>query len=225
MAFNLPWFSTFSLAIMIAPVIAGNATPENEGCPLWLAPSYTTPLSATLPRFGLYAGQTYEQNSTLPLSELAVPLVDFFVKGNRKRPNGKSILEFLENFLWTEEKIGSQWEGSISTPGMIPGIGMLANYHSTYSNADFLLASVLLREPGDEFPSAGEASLMRGAVTSYFNVTLKATQNIPAGMEIFAGTLPLSIAEALFSRLPPLEDESDERISFVHQKILLLNPL
>lgn len=186
MTINVPLFGVLSLAIVLAPVNADKGTPQNEGCPLWLAPSYTTPVSATLPKFGLYAGQAYEQNSTLPLSELAIPLVDFFITGNRARSNGENILGFLENFLWTEEKIGSQWEGSISTPGMIPGIGMLANFHSTFSNVDFLLASVLLREPGNEFPNVGEANPMRGAVTPYFNVTLKATQNIPVGMEIFA---------------------------------------
>jgi len=186
MTLNLPLFSLLSLAIVSAPASAGNGSPENEGCPLWLAPSYTTPVSATLPKFGLYAGQAYEQNSTLPLSELAIPLVDFFIKGNKARANGEKVFEFLENFLWTEEKIGAQWEGTVNTPGMIPGIGMLANFHSTYSNVDFLLASVLLREQGNEFPDAGEASPMRGAITPYFNATLKATQNIPAGMEIFA---------------------------------------
>ena len=184
MPFILPLFFILSLVSLPAPVSAG----ENGECPLWLAPSYTNPVSATFTKLGLYAGQAYEQNSTLPLSELAIPLVDFFVKGNRARPNGENVMGFLENFLWTEEKIGSQWEGSISTPGMIPGIGMLASYHSTYSNVDFLLASVLLRETGDEFPDAGEASLIRGAITPYFNATIKATQNIPVGMELFAGT-------------------------------------
>ena len=124
-----------------------NGDDSENACPLWLAPSYITPLSANLPKFGLYAGQAYEQNSTLPLSELAIPLIDFFVQGNRQKPFGTDILGFIENYLWTQEKIGSTWEGNISAPAVIPGIGVLANYHTTYSNADFLIASVLLREP------------------------------------------------------------------------------
>ena len=179
------------LTIFSLATFAGKGIQQSEGCPLWLAPSYTTPVSAPLPKFGLYAGQDYEQNSTLPLSELAIPLIDFFIDANRDKPNGENVLGYLENFLWTQEKIGSQWEGIIGSPSLIPGIGMLANYHSTYANADFLLASTLLRETGEEFPNAGEASLLRGAVTPYFNVTLKATQNIPTGMEIYAGTLTL----------------------------------
>jgi len=163
-----------------------SSSSERDGCPLWLAPSYINELSAEFPQYGLYAGQTYEQNSTLPLSELAIPLIDFFGDFNRVKPHGSDILEFLESFLWTGEKIGSMWEGNISSPGIIPGIGVLANYHSSYSNADFLQASVLLRETEDKLKKIGEASLIRGAVTPYFNATLKATQHIPAGMEIFA---------------------------------------
>jgi len=49
-----------------------------------------------------------------------------------------------------------------------------------------LQAAILLRETEHEFQKPREATLLRGSVTPYFNVTLKATQNIPAGMEIFA---------------------------------------
>ena len=161
---------------------------ENDGCPMWLAPSYTTTLSADFPKYGLFAGQTYKQDSILPFSELAIPLIDFFADFNRGKPHGSDVLEFLENYLWTQEKIGSMWEGVISAPGIVPGIGVLANYHSTYSNADFLQASILLRETKDDefIKKPGEANLIRGAVTPYSNATLKATQHIPAGMEIFA---------------------------------------
>eukprot|EP00536_Pseudo-nitzschia_multiseries_P005431 jgi/Psemu1/318643/estExt_fgenesh1_pm.C_1010016 len=162
------------------------ASASAAACPLWLAPSYITEQSASYPKFGLYAGRNYEQNSTLPLSELAIPLIDFFEDQNRRRPLGSKVLPFLEDYMWTQDKLGSHWEGHFSAPGIVPGVGILANFHSTYSNADFLQASVLLREPGEEFPKAGEASLMRGAVTPYFNATLRATQTIPAGMEIFA---------------------------------------
>jgi len=186
MTSHLSLLTIFSLVVASTPASASNGSPDSDACPLWLAPSYTTEVSANLPKFGLYAGQAYEQNSTLPLSELAIPLIDFLANGNREKPHGEDILGFVESFLWTEEKIGSAWEGLISAPGFIPGIGILANFHSTYSNANFLQASILLSEPGEEFPNAGEASLLRGAVTPYFNTTLKATQNIPAGMEIFA---------------------------------------
>jgi len=188
-AYQLSLLTTLVVVFVLNHESAGNEIPDSKSCPMWLAPSYITPVSDdALPKFGLYAGQSYEQNSTLPLSELAIPLVDFFVNGNREKHLGNEVLDFVESFLWTQDKIGSAWEGVIKSPGLIPGIGMLANFHSTYSNADFLHASLLLRESGEEFPNAGEASPLRGAVTTYFNATLKATQHIPAGMEIFAST-------------------------------------
>ena len=184
----------FSLAATTPTPVAsaGSGSPDEDSCPLWIAPSYITEQAATIPKFGLFAGRNYEQNSTLPLSELAIPLVDFFEDFTRQRAYGAQVLALMENFMWTQEKIGSMWEGYFSSPAVVPGVGILANYHSTYSNADFLHASMLLRETGDEFPKAGEASPSRGAVTPYFNATLKATQSIPAGMEIFAGRSTLA---------------------------------
>jgi len=178
--------SQLSLPVLFLLFSLVSSSSESDGCPLWLAPSYINEISNEFPQYGLFAGQSYEQNSTLPLSELAIPLIDFFGDFNRAKPQGSDILEFLESFLWTGEKIGSMWEGNISSPAIIPGIGVLANYHSTYSNADFLQASILLRETEDNLKKPGKASLIRGAVTPYFNATLKATQHIPKGMEIFA---------------------------------------
>lgn len=155
---------------------------------MWLAPSYTNLQGVTEFKYGLYAGKTYEKDSVLPLAELAIPIIDFFVQFNQKKPLGEDVVPFLETVVWEQEKIGSQWEGSLGAPALIPGIGMLANYHETYSNAEFLEASVLLREHGEEFPEAGHASLVRGAVTPYFNVTLQASKRIPRGMEVFLGT-------------------------------------
>lgn len=154
-------------------------------CSLWLAPSYINVKSAEYPKYGLIAGKTYEENSNIPMSDLAIPLVDFFGNFNRKKPYGSKVLDFLENFVWTEQKVGSQYEGNITSPGFVPGIGILANYHSTFSNADITQASILLRERENEFRNHGEANLLRGAVTNYFNATLQVTRKIPAGMEIF----------------------------------------
>jgi len=186
MVSNRSVLAVFYLLVALTPVSADRENSDNNACPLWLAPSYITEQNANLPKFGLFAGRNYEQNSTLPLSELAIPLIDFFEDFNREKPFGSEIIETLENHVWTQEKIGSLWEGHFSSHSIVPGIGILANFHATYSNADFLKASVLLRDSGDEFPEAGKASLLRGAVTPYFNATLRATQNIPAGMEIFA---------------------------------------
>jgi hypothetical protein len=183
-----------------------NDDKDSSSCPLWIAPSntdITAKENKKFTKYGLYAGRTYTQNSTLPFSELAIPLIDFFGDYNRQTRMGEEILAFMEDNLWTPEFIGSHFEGNISAPAIIPGTGLLANYHTGYSNANFLQAAIFLREAmlsstptavndddidGDAgpFPRMGQAHLMRGAVTPYYNATLKATQDIPAGMEIFA---------------------------------------
>jgi hypothetical protein len=89
----------------------------------------------------------------------------------------------------------------------IGGIGSLTNYHSAYSNIDWLQASTLLdfdlQHPG------GKAHPTRGVITTYENLTMRATQRIPAGMEIFA-----SFGEAWEN------DETDQKNDVFEQKLL-----
>jgi hypothetical protein len=139
----------------------------------------------------LYAGKQYKQGTVIPYPELSIPVIDYFGDFNRARPMHEDILKFMEDNLWTPEFIGSHWEGNYTSPAYIPGVGLLTNYHTGYSNVDFIQASVLKREPqvssdGIMFPKSGESHLLRGAITPYYNATMKATADIPAGMELFA---------------------------------------
>ena len=188
---RLSIFATLSLTLVSTQVLASDG--DSEACPMWLAPSYLNSVNAMEKRYGIYAGRTYEKDAILPLQELVFPLVDFFTDFNKKRPMGEDVVEFLQGNAWQQQKVGSNFEGIFSSDAIVPGLGSLANYHSMFFNAEFSDASVLLREQGEEYPKAGEASLMRGAVTSYFNATLTAAKTIPAGMEIFPGTSSLMI--------------------------------
>ncbi|KAL3938152.1 MAG: hypothetical protein SGBAC_006882 [Bacillariaceae sp.] len=162
-------------------------------CPLWLAPSYTG--TDREPKYGLFAGKTYGVNETLPdYAELAIPLLDFIHSDEQFQknpavslPNHRTqVVDFLESFFWTANLVGAQWEGEYpAAPTAIPGIGVLAHYHSGISNVDFHQASVLLRK-SPSFLKAGTPHLSRGAITTYHNVTLQATREIPLGMELFA---------------------------------------
>ena len=118
--------------------------------------------------------------------------MDFFGDFHRDTDVAAHTLSFLEDLLWTPEFIGSQWEGNLTVPALIPGVGLLSNYHSGYSNVNFLQAAVLKREPmvgnhdDNAFPPSGKAHLARGAITPYYNATMQAVEDIPAGMELFA---------------------------------------
>ena len=178
------WIVFFGGLLAVVVLCSGlEEDDSSSSCSLWLAPSHTGTLKE--PKYGLFAGKAYQQNETLPHSELAIPLVDFVQDYNRNTPLRDAIIEFVESNLWTSEFVGSQWEGNLSAPVAIPGIGVLPNYHTGISNVDFYQASVLLRDR-PSYTSPGKPHLSRGAVTPYYNVSLRATTTIPAGMELFA---------------------------------------
>jgi hypothetical protein len=156
-----------------------------DACHLWLAPSDTG--TKQQPKYGLFAGRPYAEHETIPNPELAIPLVDFVQEWNRHDTarNAHEIIEFVESFLWTSEYAGTKWEGNHSAPVVIPGIGVLASYHTGVSNVDFMQASMYFRDKPHGYKS-GHANPARGANTPYYNATLRATQPIPAGMELFA---------------------------------------
>jgi hypothetical protein len=163
-----------------------------DNCPLWLAPSNLNVDNDDdrLVKYGLFAGQEYPQNATLPFPELVIPVIDMFGDFHRDGLVESNILSFLEDILWAQAFLGGQWEGNLSAPALIPGIGTLSLYHTTYSNVKFVQAAVLKRDPmvgdGTVFPQSGKPHLTRGAITPYYNATLRATDRIPAGMELFA---------------------------------------
>jgi hypothetical protein len=203
------------VAVVVTPTSSATTTNTRQevkdttkSCPLWIAPSNMA--TSEVPKYGLFAGQTYAQNSTLQFSELAIPFVDFFGvdrsanydntvhsyiedDDDKKKNNDMTIISFLEDLLWTPEFTGTAWEGNYSTPCLIPGLGVLANYHSGFSNSEFLQASMLLRHHqkkkkawAEHEYEPGVPHIMRGTMTPYFNATLHATREIPTGMEIIA---------------------------------------
>lgn len=152
-------------------------------CALWLAPSHLG--TENEPKYGLFAGRNYRTNETLPLAELAIPLIDMVESFNRKTRERDAILELWESYMWTAEFGGSAWEGHLSSPLAIPGVGMLPQFHTGISNVDFLQEGVMKRKR-PKSPKTGTPHPSRGAITPYYNVTLKTTKAIPAGMELFA---------------------------------------
>jgi hypothetical protein len=90
----------------------------------------------------------------------------------REKPSTRAAMS-LKTTLWNLSKA---FCGEPST---------LANFHSGISNVDYLQGAVLLSET-PESPPMAVAHPSRGAITPYHNATLKATQHIPAGMELFA---------------------------------------
>ena len=151
----------------------------DHDCGLWLAPSYTGTAQET--RYGIYAGRAYRQNETLPLAELAIPLIDMLESYRSDTPQKKRIIEMIQSHSWTSEYAGTAWEANYSAPVLIPGIGVLPQFHTGMANVHIWPPSVLLRQR-PKSPKAGTPHPSRGAITPYYNVTLQAVKDIPAGM-------------------------------------------
>jgi hypothetical protein len=167
-----------------AAAASTNGNDDNETCRLWLAPSYLTVESTT--KYGLFAGVDFAVNETIPDVEIGFPFVDFLVDPNRNTRFNKGILDYLEGLMWTADYAGNaKFEGNHTATTFVPGVGALSNYHSAYSNVDWLQGSVLLRQRQD-LTMPGQAHLSRGAISNTYNMTMIATRHIPAGMELFA---------------------------------------
>lgn len=169
--------------VLCALAFAGASAQEDNQCRLWMAPSSTSTESEI--RLGLFAGVDYGENETVGFPEVAIPLIDFTDDFNRQTNRKDAVIEFLEGFLWTGEYAGARWEGDHTVTMAIPGFGVLANYHSGTYNLDWEQAGTILRDPAPHF-EAGKPHPARGAISPYYNLTMRATQKIRAGSELFA---------------------------------------
>jgi len=161
-----------------------NSNSNSNQCRLYLGPSTTS--TDDEPKLGLYAGIDYDEDELIGRPEVGIPLVDFTEAWNRRDALSNNIMEFLEGFLWTAEYGGSKWEGNHSNTLAVPGYGVLANFHSGTHNVDWVQGSALLRETQADITTAGKAHPSRGAISTYHNFTMTATQPIKRGMELFA---------------------------------------
>lgn len=178
----------------------------DDPCRLFLGPSTLSGDDGT--KFGLYAGVDFKVNQTLPFHELAIPLVDFLEGPYSFIDDYSDILKLIEPNLWTADFAGpAKFEGNHSTTLFVGGIGSLTNYHSAYSNVEWVQASTMLnldlQQPG------GKSHPTRGVTTMYENLTMRAMETIPAGMELFA-----SFGEASDA------DENEQKGDVYEQKLL-----
>ena len=180
------------ILILLGPVSHVSAAPpegtisnadEPQPCRLWLAPSYLSTVDD--PKFGLYAGvQGFAEDEIIPSYEIAIPMFDF-----QQSPSAelhRASVNFFESLMWVSDYAGSKFEANHSTSAYIQGIGVWANHHSGMSNVDWFQSSILLRELDEvALSQRGLAHPSRGAITPYYNATLRATQKIPPGMELY----------------------------------------
>jgi hypothetical protein len=163
----------------------------NEQCRLWMAPSYLS--RENMQRYGLYAGVDYEMDDILPNVEIGIPLIDFVIPPNRNRsPKASRIIDMIESHIWTGEySAEAQFESNHSTAIFLPGMGSHSSYHTGIYNVQWYPPSSTVRDDTDtnsvlSWYEPTIPSPLRGAITPYHNFTMRATQRIVTGMELFA---------------------------------------
>lgn len=156
---------------------------RNNPCRLYLAPSSLSTESS--PRFGMFTGVDLKLNETLENPEIAIPLVDLLEGPYNFIPEYQDIMQYLESYLWTADHAGARFEGNYSSTVLVPGAGSLAHYHTGHYNLDWVHSAALFRER-EAITETGKPHPSRGAITNYYNMTMRATMDIKAGMELFA---------------------------------------
>lgn len=94
------------------------------------------------------------------------------------------VAEFMEESFWVGDTAGAKFEleeGRIISA--ISGAGFLGAYEKMLVNADWDHRSVYSRTVVGEEPGAPHPN--RGAISPFYNVTLKASDKIQKGSEIF----------------------------------------
>lgn len=182
-----------ALAATSLPAAAGN---DDDQCGLYLAVSSTSTIEE--PKWGIYTGKPYDKDSNIGYGDVAIQLHNFLA--NTQSASSKSddemaaeeqflanVVDFFEQYIWVPASSGGQNElgpdgGRIVTA--IPGAGVLGAYHPKLTNTDWNHTAAYHRPLLNE-GDAGEAHPGRGAQSHFYDVSLRAMINIPAGMEIF----------------------------------------
>lgn len=174
------------LATVPTTVVVAND--DDVECRLYIAPSYLSAPPKTA-IFGLFAGPSgFQKGEIIPSHEIAIPVFDFLKTPVRERSEQhQKVIDFIETSCWIADYGGSKYESNHSISTYIPGIGSLTNYHAGIANVDWDQASILLREPDETVKDMiGKPHISRGAISPYYNATVKATMWIQPGMELFA---------------------------------------
>lgn len=176
-------FGGFICVALLILCVAANDNDIQSPCRLWLGPSYLA--SDSNYKIGLYAGIEYNKDDLLPSYEVGFPLYDFLQNPAKKiSSKHRATIEYLESMMWTSDYAGTaRWEANSSSTIFVPGIGIIPNYHTGIYNVDWFQSSVLNREP---YIPSRQATASRGAISPYYNFSIRATRSIPAGMELFA---------------------------------------
>ena len=178
-----------------------DASNQQQQCGLYLAMSSTS--TPDEPKWGLYAGETFQKGVSIGYGDVAIQtfnllgnsLVDDSEKEEQEEEENEesnvdddlsTVVEFFEQYIWVPQSSGGQFELTANdgrTVTAIPGAGVLGAYNPKLTNVDWNHSSSYYRPYWNEY--AGMSHVGRGAYSNFYNVGMRTTEYIPAGMEIF----------------------------------------
>eukprot|EP00934_Nitzschia_sp_Nitz4_P003055 Nitzschia sp. Nitz4//scaffold27_size158506//24427//26385//NITZ4_002580-RA/size158506-processed-gene-0.67-mRNA-1//-1//CDS//3329545428//3045//frame0 len=177
------------LGLSLPVILAQDSVQDNAiipDCGLYLAVSSTS--TPDDPKWGIYAGNTLQTGDRIGYGELAIPTFHLLSNNlglEESDPFMVDVVDFMEQFMWIPQTSGAQFElddgGRVIT--VVPGTGIIGGFHPQLTNADWNHAMPLHRPQWGE--TTGLSHPGRGASSSYYEVSLVATQEINPGMEIF----------------------------------------
>jgi hypothetical protein len=175
------WLSLVPLAALAA-----------EECSLYMAVSSTSTVEE--PKWGIYAGVDFGENTQLGPPDLAIQLHNIMANSlgeeddEEAEEEDKTLLrksaEMLERYTWVADSSAGAFEmrdGKLNS--VISGTALLASYSAKLTNANFNHSSAYFRPSLGE--QAGDPHAGRGASSHFYNVAIKTTSKIPAGHEVF----------------------------------------
>lgn len=175
---------------LAAPTVSQTAD-EQERCGLYLAPSSKPLADDDQPeRWGMYAGRDFKAQDMIGFPDVAINVHSFRDHNTEDGDEDDDEREFLS--LLAQTVVGSLWQPDIAGADgeleegesalLVPGAGLLSDYDNKVYNADFdARASYQRITVGDE---PGQAHPGRGASSPFYNVMLRATDDILVGGEI-----------------------------------------
>jgi hypothetical protein len=70
---------------------------HDDECRLWLAPSYTSTDKRT--KYGIFAGISYRENESLPMAEIAIPLIEDMIDSYNRNTNQHHTIPDITKWL------------------------------------------------------------------------------------------------------------------------------
>lgn len=164
---------------------------NSSQCTLYMATTTTISDLGKEVKLSMFAGIDMEAGTTIGMPEIAIPVIDIDIhNGVSNGDTNEDYFDQQKEFFWDFETAHANFDvypndRDSSLLLAIPGVGALGNEHFTsFINADFDPENVLNRDPVLDDDTKGF-----GANSHYYDITLKSTRFIPAGMEILVGNV------------------------------------